>query len=120
VSEKYVVVVSNVDKICRTCANLVNNLDRLEYEAMNTKHTLLSSIEHKYGLHDDDLYKKATPTKVVLGNSQNFKNSVEAKTPQPEKGTTAFKGSAVMPTSIHVTYIFTSLKTFLCFQRCSL
>lgn len=98
-SEKYVVVVSNVDKICRTCANLVNNLDRLEYETMNTKHTLLSSIEQKYGLHDDDLYKKAAPTKVVLGNSQNLKNSLEAKSPQTsEKGNT-FKGSAVMPTS---------------------
>jgi hypothetical protein len=107
VSEKYVVVVSNVDKICRTCANLVNNLDRLEYEAMNTKHTLLSSIEQKYGLHDDDLYTKATPTKVVLGNSQNFKNSLEVKTPQPEKGTTAFKGTAVMPTkSINLAHLF--------------
>jgi hypothetical protein len=109
VSEKYVVVVSNSDKICRSCANLLNTVDRLEFEATNTKQTLLSSLERKYSLHNDDLYKKLSRPNVVIGNAQNFKTGGERNFTQhtgSEKvadgaansaAGTGFKGSAVMP-----------------------
>ncbi|XP_059475504.1 uncharacterized protein LOC132196702 isoform X2 [Neocloeon triangulifer] len=95
VSEKYVVVVSNIDKICRTCANLLNNLDRLENEVMTTKQTILSSIERKYNLNDDDLYSRTMPKSVVFGNTQNLKTTFEKTAMKSSK---PFKGTSVLPT----------------------
>ncbi|CAB3364281.1 Hypothetical predicted protein [Cloeon dipterum] len=100
VSEKYVVVVSNIDKICRTCANLLNNLDRLESELMTTKQTVLGSIEKKYNLHDDDLYSRTMPKSVVFGNTQNLNSTYDGtghKVSHESVVGKPFKGKSVLP-----------------------
>lgn len=49
------VVISEDDAICRTCAILINTLDRLEIEMHNVRDQILLFLERKYSLEDGEL-----------------------------------------------------------------
>lgn len=49
------VVISEDDVICRSCANLINTLDRLESEMNGVKSTVLRYLERKYCLDEGEL-----------------------------------------------------------------
>ncbi|XP_043278725.1 uncharacterized protein pzg isoform X2 [Venturia canescens] len=57
VGERYVVVISEDDVICRSCANVINTLDRLECEMRGVKNTILRFLEHKYSLPEGELIR---------------------------------------------------------------
>lgn len=48
------IIISEEDIICRSCANLINTLDRLEMEMKTVKGTVLRYLERKYSLDNDD------------------------------------------------------------------
>lgn len=49
------VVISEDDVICRSCAILINTLDRLETEMRNVRDHVLRFLEQKYSLEDGEL-----------------------------------------------------------------
>ncbi|KAL6441415.1 hypothetical protein ACFW04_003556 [Cataglyphis niger] len=55
VGERYMVVISEDDVICRSCAILINTLDRLETEMRNVRDHVLRFLEQKYSLEDGEL-----------------------------------------------------------------
>ncbi|CAG2053798.1 unnamed protein product [Timema podura] len=55
VGERYMVVISEDDIICRGCANLMNTLDRLELEMRSVKNVVLRFLEKKYSLEEGEL-----------------------------------------------------------------
>ncbi|XP_063239727.1 uncharacterized protein LOC134540755 [Bacillus rossius redtenbacheri] len=55
VGESYVVVITEDDVICRSCANLLNTLDRLEVELGSVRSVVLRFLERKYELSDGEL-----------------------------------------------------------------
>ena len=59
------VVISEDDVICRSCANLINTLDRLENEMKGVKSTVLRYLERKYYLDEGEL----------LNNNESVKHS---------------------------------------------
>ncbi|XP_012281999.1 uncharacterized protein LOC105700589 isoform X2 [Orussus abietinus] len=78
VGERYLVVISEDDVICRSCANLMNTLDRLETEMRGVRDAVLRFLERKYALADGELlsnYKGGKPcqppriTRVENGNT---------------------------------------------------
>ncbi|XP_069671145.1 uncharacterized protein [Periplaneta americana] len=61
VGERYMVVISEDDIICRGCANLMNTLDRLETEMGSVRNVVLRFLEKKYALEEGELLNnKAT------------------------------------------------------------
>ncbi|XP_053995630.1 uncharacterized protein LOC128885557 [Hylaeus anthracinus] len=65
VGDRYMVVISEDDIICRSCANLINTLDRLEVEAYSLRDNVLRFLELKYSLEKGEL----------LGNNEKQKRS---------------------------------------------
>ncbi|EFN89808.1 hypothetical protein EAI_13998 [Harpegnathos saltator] len=65
VGERYMVVISEDDVICRSCASHINTLDRLEMEMRNVRNHVLRFLERKYCLEEGEL----------LGNSDRPKPS---------------------------------------------
>ncbi|XP_012269391.2 uncharacterized protein LOC105693800 [Athalia rosae] len=63
VGEKYMVVISEDDVICRCCANLMNTLDRLENEMQGVRSTILRFLEQKYSLEDGELLSNSDTVK---------------------------------------------------------
>ncbi|XP_011882958.1 PREDICTED: uncharacterized protein LOC105570403 [Vollenhovia emeryi] len=55
VGERYMIVISEDDVICRSCANLINALDRLETEMHKTRDHILLFLEQKYSLENGEL-----------------------------------------------------------------
>ncbi|KAG7203623.1 hypothetical protein KM043_013660 [Ampulex compressa] len=61
VGERYMVVISEDDVICRSCANLINTLDRLESEMRNVRDNVLRFLEQKYSLEEGELGNNDKP-----------------------------------------------------------
>ncbi|EGI63060.1 hypothetical protein G5I_08506 [Acromyrmex echinatior] len=55
VGERYMVVITEEDVICRSCGILVNTLDRLEIEVRDTRNHILRFLEQKYSLNEGEL-----------------------------------------------------------------
>lgn len=53
--DRYMVVISEDDIICRGCANLMNTLDRLETEMGSVRSVVLRFLEKKYALEEGEL-----------------------------------------------------------------
>lgn len=49
------IVITEDDVICRSCANLMNTLDRLEVEMGSVKRVVLRFLERKYSLEEGEL-----------------------------------------------------------------
>ncbi|KAJ9584517.1 hypothetical protein L9F63_021127 [Diploptera punctata] len=60
VGERYMVVISEDDIICRGCANLMNTLDRLETEMGSVRNVVLRFLEKKYSLEEGELLNNKT------------------------------------------------------------
>lgn len=60
VGERYMVVISEDDIICRGCANLINTLDRLETEMGSVRNVVLRFLEKKYALEEGELLNNKT------------------------------------------------------------
>ncbi|PSN54490.1 hypothetical protein C0J52_05532 [Blattella germanica] len=61
VGERYMVVISEDDIICRGCANLMNTLDRLETEMGSVRNVVLRFLEKKYSLEEGELLNNKMP-----------------------------------------------------------
>ncbi|KAG9436733.1 hypothetical protein HZU67_01690 [Apis mellifera carnica] len=76
VGERYMVVISEDDVICRSCANLINTLDRLDVEMCNVRDNVLRFLEQKYSLEKGELLgnsekqKRSQPPQITKCNSQ--------------------------------------------------
>ncbi|XP_076230805.1 uncharacterized protein LOC143176989 [Calliopsis andreniformis] len=76
VGERYMVVISEDDVICRSCANLINTLDRLESEMCNLRDNVLRFLEQKYSLEKGELLgnnekqKRSQPPQITKCNNQ--------------------------------------------------
>ncbi|KAK6626889.1 hypothetical protein RUM44_009366 [Polyplax serrata] len=55
VGDQYMIVITEDDVICRSCANLMNTLDRLEVEMGSVKRVVLRFLERKYSLEEGEL-----------------------------------------------------------------
>ncbi|XP_075229365.1 putzig [Lycorma delicatula] len=62
VGDKYMVVISEEDIICRGCASMMNTLDRLEKEMNSLRTVVLRYLEKKYELEEDELLKNSLPS----------------------------------------------------------
>ncbi|XP_046469721.1 uncharacterized protein [Neodiprion pinetum] len=77
VGERYMVVISEDDLICRGCANLMNTLDRLENEMRGVKDVILRFLERKYSLEEGELLgssetvKPCQPPQITKSHTQN-------------------------------------------------
>lgn len=73
VGERYMVVISEDDIICRGCANLMNTLDRLETEMCSVRNVVLRFLEKKYALEEGELLNNKTtvscPPPQILHNT---------------------------------------------------
>ncbi|XP_046141423.1 uncharacterized protein LOC114882299 [Osmia bicornis bicornis] len=80
VGERYMVVISEDDVICRSCANLINTLDRLEVEIYNVRDNVLRFLEQKYSLEEGELLgnnekqKRSQPPQITKCNNQIITN----------------------------------------------
>ncbi|CAL1677999.1 unnamed protein product [Lasius platythorax] len=76
VGERYMVVISEDDVICRSCALLINTLDRLETETRNIRDHVLRFLEQKYFLEDGELRgggdkpKPCQPPQITKSNAK--------------------------------------------------
>lgn len=88
VGERYMVVISEDDVICRSCANLINTLDRLETEMRNVRENVLRFLEQKYSLQEGELLgnsekpKLSQPPQITRCNTHNscnhFQKTIDA------------------------------------------
>ncbi|XP_033351109.1 uncharacterized protein LOC117234228 [Bombus vosnesenskii] len=80
VGERYLVVISEDDVICRSCANLINTLDRLDVEMCNIRDNVLRFLEQKYSLEkgellgNNDKQKRSQPPQITKCNTQATTN----------------------------------------------
>ncbi|XP_076625906.1 uncharacterized protein LOC143344103 [Colletes latitarsis] len=80
VGDRYMVVISEDDVICRSCANLINTLDRLEVETYSLRDNILRFLEHKYSLEEGELLgnnekqKCSQPPQITKCNNQIVTN----------------------------------------------
>ncbi|XP_029666573.1 uncharacterized protein LOC115237578 [Formica exsecta] len=78
VGERYMVVISEDDVICRSCAILINTLDRLETEMHNIRDHVLRFLEQKYSLEDGELRgggdkpKPCQPPQITKSSSKEI------------------------------------------------
>lgn len=72
------VVITEDDMICRSCANLINTLDRLEVEMRNIRDHILGFIEQKYSLEEGELQsggdkpKPCQPPQITKCNAKDI------------------------------------------------
>ncbi|KAK9300663.1 hypothetical protein QLX08_006703 [Tetragonisca angustula] len=79
VGERYMVVISEDDVICRSCANLINTLDKLDVEMCNVRDNILRFLEQKYSLEKGELLgnekqKRSQPPQITKCNNQAITN----------------------------------------------
>ncbi|XP_076288202.1 uncharacterized protein LOC143212848 isoform X2 [Lasioglossum baleicum] len=80
VGERYMVVISEDDVICRSCANRINTLDRLEVEMITLRDNVLRFLERKYSLEEGELLdinekqKRSQPPQVTKCKGQPVAN----------------------------------------------
>ncbi|XP_046813024.1 uncharacterized protein LOC124421644 isoform X2 [Vespa crabro] len=85
VGERYMVVISEDDVICRSCANLINTLDRLETEMSNVRENVLRFLEQKYSLEEGELLgnsekpKPSQPPQITRSNNHNSNKCFKRK-----------------------------------------
>ncbi|KAK2583502.1 hypothetical protein KPH14_009462 [Odynerus spinipes] len=85
VGERYMVVISEDDVICRSCANLINTLDRLETEMHNVRENVLRFLEQKYSLQKGELLgssekpKLSQPPQITRCNTHNAGSHLKKK-----------------------------------------
>ncbi|XP_014602128.1 PREDICTED: uncharacterized protein LOC106785856 [Polistes canadensis] len=85
VGERYMVVISEDDVICRSCANLINTLDRLETEMCSIRENVLRFLEQKYSLKEGELLdnsekpKLSQPPQITRSNTRNSCNRFKRK-----------------------------------------
>ncbi|XP_076643758.1 uncharacterized protein LOC143353992 [Halictus rubicundus] len=76
VGERYMVVISEDDVICRSCANRINTLDRLEVEMITLRDNVLRFLERKYSLEEGELLdinekqKRSQPPQITKCKGQ--------------------------------------------------
>lgn len=58
------IVITEDDVICRSCANLMNTLDRLEVEIGSVKRVVLRFLERKYLLEEGELLNQKTENQL--------------------------------------------------------
>ncbi|XP_032668479.1 uncharacterized protein LOC116842839 isoform X2 [Odontomachus brunneus] len=81
VGERYMVVISEDDVICRSCANHINTLDRLEVETRNVRSYILRFLERKYCLEKGELLdnsdrpRPSQPPQITKCNSTEIISS---------------------------------------------
>ncbi|XP_078052323.1 uncharacterized protein LOC144478375 isoform X2 [Augochlora pura] len=97
VGERYMVVISEDDVICRSCANRINTLDRLEVEMITLRDKVLRFLEQKYSLEEGELLdinekqKRSQPPQITkcrsqpLNNHQTRKRDIVLPTPVNER-----------------------------------
>lgn len=74
------VVISEDDVICRSCANLINTLDRLETEMRYIRDNILRFLEQKYSLKEGELLdnsekpKLCQPPQITKCNGKEITN----------------------------------------------
>lgn len=79
------VVISEDDVICRSCANLINTLDRLETEMCNVRGNVLRFLEQKYSLEEGELLgnsqkpKLSQPPQITRSNAHNSNKCFKRK-----------------------------------------
>ncbi|XP_011262103.1 uncharacterized protein LOC105254860 [Camponotus floridanus] len=80
VGERYMVVISEDDVICRSCAIRINHLDRLEMEMRNIRDHVLRFLEKKYSLEDGELRgggdkpKSCQPPQITKSSTKDMVN----------------------------------------------
>ncbi|XP_033331088.2 uncharacterized protein LOC117223071 [Megalopta genalis] len=80
VGERYMVVISEDDVICRSCANRINTLDRLEVEMITLRDKVLRFLEQKYSLEEGELLdinekqKRSQPPQITKCKGQPVTN----------------------------------------------
>nr|XP_031839012.1 uncharacterized protein LOC116429810 isoform X2 [Nomia melanderi] len=80
VGERYMVVISEDDVICRSCANRINMLDRLEVEMITLRDNVLRFLERKYSLEEGELLgvnekqKRSQPPQITKCTFQPREN----------------------------------------------
>ncbi|XP_026666508.1 uncharacterized protein LOC108632751 isoform X2 [Ceratina calcarata] len=80
VGERYMVVISEDDVICRSCANLINTLDRLDVEMCNVRDNVLRFLEQKYSLKEGELLgnnkkqRRSQPPQITKYNNRHGSN----------------------------------------------
>lgn len=85
VGDRYMVVISEDDIICRSCANLINTLDRLEVETYSLRDNVLRFLEQKYSLEEGELLgnnekqKRSQPPQITKCNNQIITNCQNKK-----------------------------------------
>ncbi|CAL7944874.1 unnamed protein product [Xylocopa violacea] len=85
VGERYMIVISEDDVICRSCANLINMLDRLDVEMCNVRDNVLRFLEKKYSLEEGELLsnsekqKRSQPPQITKCINQNTTNCQRRK-----------------------------------------
>lgn len=75
------VVITEDDVICRSCANLMNTLDRLEVEMGSVRRVVLRFLERKYALEEGELLNQST-------------NNVPLPEPEKQQSSTSFMVSS--------------------------
>ncbi|XP_029166016.1 uncharacterized protein LOC114936854 [Nylanderia fulva] len=88
VGERYVVVISEDDVICRSCAVLLNTFDRLETEIYPIRDKVLQCLEQKYSLEEGELRatdvwpKQFQPPQITKSNAKENtdKKKIEMET----------------------------------------
>ena len=76
------VVIAEDDVICRSCANLINTLDRLHFEIQRVKNTVLQYLECKYNLEEGELVnsnerKNSQQLHNAKGDGNNKRKTVD-------------------------------------------
>lgn len=87
-------VISEDDVICRSCANLINTLDKLEAEIFSVRMNVLRFLEQKYSLQEGEFLessknaKRSQPPQITKSSNQNCqvrKRSSASVSSLPEK-----------------------------------
>lgn len=95
---RYMVVITEDDVICKSCANLMNTLDRLETEMTSVRRVVLKFLEKKYSLGEGELLnqrantpnteiEKPSSTSFLMRKKkadEEFENDVEGSADDPK------------------------------------
>lgn len=99
VGEKYMVVITEDDVICRSCANLMNTLDRLETEMTSVRRVVLKFLEKKYSLGEGELLNQRANTPNAEIEKQSSTSFLMRKKKADEEFENDVEGSAEDPKS---------------------
>ncbi|KAK6628706.1 hypothetical protein RUM43_002522 [Polyplax serrata] len=77
--EKFMVVVSADDVLCRKCHALVNHVDKLESDLLLVKRSLRNHLKKKYGLNDDIKETETVKVENEVEMEYTFVQDVESE-----------------------------------------